>query len=432
MDKNTIKAVLDDWNFWQKPLRTGITRPLYVSKLTDFINTSQIVVITGPRRAGKSYVMRQMIAQLIKTGTAPTQTLMVNFEDPRWPALDTNLLETIYKTYLDFCSPNPKPYLFLDEIQEVTGWEKWVLTKHELGQAKLIISGSNAKLLSRELSTLLTGRHLTLEVFPLSFAEHAAFADAVTEPPTNPTRTLENILEFGSFPEVVTSTQKNEILLNYFHDILYKDIITRRGIRKQEDLKSLARFYMGQTASLITHNSTKKFLSLTTTTIEKFSGYFEEAYLIFFLKRFSFKTRNQEKSPRKLYIVDTGLANVVGFQQKRILGRLAENLVFLELLKKQNTPDQQDLFYWKDAQQNYEVDFIVRHGLKVTQAIQVCWQMDNPKTRERETRALWKVLDIFDLKTGVIITSDEEGHEKKKSRTIQITTLSKWCSEFHR
>ena len=173
MNKNEIIEILQDWNFWKRDLEAGIKRPIYLNKLKGFLKTGQIVTITGARRVGKSFLMRQLIRSLITVDR--NNILMVNFEDPRFTELDVRTLQRTYEVYLEFLNPKGEIFIFLDEVQEVSGWERWVRTIHELNKAKLVISGSNAKLLDKELSTLLTGRHIDLVVFPLSFKEYLAF-----------------------------------------------------------------------------------------------------------------------------------------------------------------------------------------------------------------------------------------------------------------
>ena len=222
MNKNEIIEILQDWNFWKKDLESGIERSTYLNKLKDFLETNQIVVITGARRAGKSFLMRQLINNLISDGVSRDNILMVNFEDPRFTELDTKTLQKIYEVYLEFLNPEGEIFIFLDEVQEVAGWEKWVRTIHELKKAKLVISGSNAKLLSTELSTLLTGRHIDLGVFPLSFKEYLIFngldlkdrLDFVSKR-VEIERLFIKYLEWGSFPEVVLSGEKKQLLLHY-------------------------------------------------------------------------------------------------------------------------------------------------------------------------------------------------------------------------
>ena len=432
MRKNEIFRLLDDWNLWKRELETGIMRSFYLDRLKRFSTTNQILVIKGARRSGKSFVMKQLAKKFISEGIKRENILIVNFEDPRFTELDTGSLQEIYETYLEFLRPTGKPFIFLDEIQEVKEWEKWVRMLHELGKAQIIVSGSNARLLSKELATLLTGRHLDIVVFPLSFKEYLLFNNVsikdrldVISKRIEIKGLLRTYLEFGSFPEVVLSEAKKEILLNYFEDIIHKDLINRFRIRKPEKLKSLAKFYLSNTSSLITFSSIEKFLGVSADTIEKFSGYLETAYLVFFLKRFSFKIKEQEKSPRKVYAIDMGLANTIGFRFSENVGRLAENLVFLELKRKQVINPEMELYYWKD-QHHREVDFVVKDGLRVKELIQVCWELSRSETRNREIRALLKTMEEFKLREALVITEDYEAEEKIKNKQIKFFPLWKW------
>lgn len=435
MDKNEVIKILEDWNPWRKEIETGRDRYFYLNKPISFLNDNQVVVITGPRRAGKSFLLRQLAKNLIGENISKNDILIVNFEDPGFTELNLKLLDTVYETYREFLKPIAKPYIFLDEVQEIEHWEKWVRMMHELNKARIVISGSNAKLLSKELATLLTGRHLDLIVFPLSFKEYLNFHQIPTENELDLiSRRIEikalfhSYLEFGSFPEVVLSQQKKDILLHYFEDILNKDLIRRFKIRKQEKLKSLAKFYLTNISSLTTFSSIEKYLQMSADTIEKFSGYFEQAYFIFFLKRFSYKLKEQEKSPRKVYAMDTGLANVIGFRFTQNYGRLAENVVFLELKRRQAANPDLEIYYWKD-QYHREVDFVIKEQFKVRQLIQVCWRFSEPKTKEREIKNLLKAMEEFKLKEGRILTEDDEGEETIKGKKIIYQPLWKWLLE---
>lgn len=432
MDKNEIITILEDWNFWKKPLETGIPRFFYLEKLKKLLLTEQIIVITGARRSGKSFIMKQLAEGLIKKGVNKNQVLIVNFEDPRFIELDPKVLWQIYETYLEFLNPKDTPYIFLDEIQEVKKWEKWVRTMQELKKANIILSGSNAKLLSRELATLLTGRHLDITVFPLSFKEFLNFngiylKDALdfVSKKIEIKRLMRDYLEFGSFPEVVLRKEKKEILLAYFEDILNKDLVKRYKIRKSEKLKALIKFYLSNPSSLITFSSLEKSLKISADTIEKFSNYFEAAYLTFFLKRFSFKVKEQEKSPRKIYTIDTGLVNTIGFRFSQNLGKLAENIVFLELKRKTLIHPYLEFYYWKN-ERHQEVDFVLKEKLKVNKLLQVCWNIEDKETRKREIESLIKAMKEFKLNEGLIITEDYEGKEEIKGKEIKFTPLWKW------
>lgn len=435
MDKNAILAILNDWNFWGNGPETGIKRGSYVERMGQLLSTGQIIAITGPRRAGKSFIIRQFARQLIEDGTPPQNTLIINFEDPRFESLDTDLLQKTYETYLAVHNPSGRPYIFLDEIQEVKNWEKWVMMMEELSKARIIVTGSNAKLLSTELSTLLTGRHVTMKVFPLSFGEVLSFSGIKTggeldliNRRVEIERLLEGYLEYGAFPKVVLSGGKREILLNYYDDIISKDIIQRFKIRKGEQLKSLARFYASNASSPITFNSAGKFLNISVATIEKFSSYFEEAYLFSFVKRFSPKVKEQEKSPRKVYPVDVGLAKAVGFSLVPNRGPTAEAVVFLELARRQAKNPLAEIYYWKDVQHK-EVDFALKNGPNVEELIQVSWDIARPDTKHREISALMKAMNELNLSEGTVITGELEAEEKKEGRTIKFVPLKKWLIE---
>lgn len=219
--------------------------------------------------------------------------------------------------------------------------------------------------------------------------------------------------------------KKSQILLNYFEDILNKDVIKRFKIRKIEQLNNLAKFYLSNISSLVTFSSLEKSLKFSADTIEKFSGYLEDAYILFFLKRSSFKIKEQQKSPRKVYAVDTGLANTIGFRFTQNLGRLAENLVFLELKRKEILQPQLELYYWKDVHHR-EVDFLIKKSLRVEELIQVCWDVTESRTKNREIRTLLKAMDEFRLKRGLVITEDFELEEDFNGKKIKYTPLWKW------
>jgi predicted AAA+ superfamily ATPase len=299
---------------------------------------------------------------------------------------------------------------------------------HERRKAKVVVSGSNAKLLSRELGTLLTGRHLDVTVYPLSFGEFLRFNNMSVkdERHANMRRVeirtlLRKYIEFGAFPEIGFSERKKELLLAYFEDLVTKDLLRRFRIRKENELRALARFYLSNVSCLTTFS-----------TVEKFAACFEQVYLIFFLKRFTFKLREQEKSPRKVYVIDTGLSNAVGFRFSENIGRLAENIVFLELKRLQASNPELELFYWKDIHHR-EVDFVLKQGQKVKSLIQVCWNIADFKTKDREIRSLLKAIGELNQENAVVVTEDYESVDKINGQSIHFVPLWKWllkpCTE---
>lgn len=432
MNKNELIKILNDWNFWKKDIETGVERDLYLRPLEQMLKSGQIMVITGARRSGKSFLMRQLAKKIVESGADKNQILIVNFEDPRFVDLNTDLLDQIFEVYQEFLQPKAKPYIFLDEVQEIAGWEKWARTMHELGKADIIISGSNAKLLSRELATVLTGRHLDLTVFPLSFKEFLNFKNIAVKDEFDLAgkdieikSLLREYLENGSFPKVAVSKEKEKILLAYFDDILNKDLIRRFRIRKGEKIKSLIKLYLSNISSPSTFSSAGKFLSISTDTVEKFSSYLESAYMIFFLKRFSYTVKEQEKSPRKVYAIDTGLANTIGFRFSGNWGKLAENIVFLHLKRKTIINSDFEIYYWKDARHN-EADFIVKEKAAIREIIQVCWNINDSKTEKREINSIIKAMENLKVENGLIITEDYEGEKTFENKKIRFIALRKW------
>lgn len=433
MNKNELLKILEDWNFWKEDLKIGFSRGIYLEMLEKRLSSEQIKVIIGARRSGKSYIMKQFASWLIeKKGVSKFNILIVNFEDPRFTNLDTKLLQEIFDVYQETYQPKGDLYVFLDEVQEVANWEKWVRIMQELGKANLILSGSNSKLLSGELATVLTGRHLDTAVMPLSFKEFLNFSGLEIKNKTEVVRNdgqlnilLNEYLKFGSFPLVVLGQDKENILLSYFDDIVNKDLIKRYRIRKVQEIKSLLKLYLSNIATPITFSSSGKFLNISPVSVERFSAYLEASYAVFFLKRFSFKVKEQEKSPRKVYAVDTGLANVIGFRFSENSGRFAENLVFLELKRRTYLNPWLEIYYWKSLEQE-EVDFLLKEENQVKQLLQVCWDVQDQNTKKREVKALLKAMKEFNLKEGLIITQDFEGVEVYEEKKIQYVTLRSW------
>ncbi|PIP16754.1 MAG: ATPase, partial [bacterium (Candidatus Ratteibacteria) CG23_combo_of_CG06-09_8_20_14_all_48_7] len=212
MDKNLILEILQDWNSWKKNMETGKERSAYLTNCLRLLESNIVLALIGIRRAGKSYLMRQVAKSLIDGNTPPENILIVNFEDPRFTEFYSDLLPEIYETYLEFLKPSVKPYILLDEIHNVPGWERWVRTIHELSRAKIIISGSTSKILSSELSSILTGRHLDLYVYPLDFGEFLSFRNIrlndqldILAKKVEIKTLFREYMEWGGFPEVILS-----------------------------------------------------------------------------------------------------------------------------------------------------------------------------------------------------------------------------------
>lgn len=437
MNKVEINVILEDWNFWRSPWEEGFFRPLYVEKMLSFADSGQVLVITGARRSGKSFLMKQVASALHRKGVEKKNILFINFEDPRWVKRDTVLLDEIVETYRENLQPGEKPYLFLDEIQEISGWERWVRTMHELNKATLIVSGSNAKLLGRELGTVLTGRHLDIVVYPLSFREFLEFKGMQSFSNLKDISVirgyLKEYLERGSFPALTFLREGIwDWFLSYYDDVLEKDLIKRFRIRKTEELKALLNFYMSNIGKLASFNAAAKFLKISPDTTEKFASYFEQAYLIFSMKRFSFGLKEQRKSSRKIYSIDTAFALAVGFRMNDDFGRVAENIVYLEYLRRKMSNPEFQLFYWKEEQSGRdgkEVDFVVKNRDGILEIVQVCMGNLTEDTKKRELRAIAKAAKKLVPKKIVVITDEYEGNEKYEYGNVIFVPLWKWLLE---
>lgn len=423
MEKLQILEILQDWNFWRKELDTGIKRNEYLNISIRNLKSNIVLCLSGVRRAGKSYLMRQLAKKLIEDNYGKENILMINFEDQRFMKFYPGLIEEIYQTYLEFLNPSKIPFIFLDEVHNIPDWERWVRTMHELGKAKIIVSDSSSKLLKGEFSTLLTGRHLDVTVFPLSFKEFLYFKGININSPLDIVskkieikRFLKEYTEMGGFPEISFSEEKKRLLMSYFEDIITKDIEKRYHIKKTEVLSSLARFYLSNISKPITFNSVRKFLNTSTVTVEKFSSYLEETNLIFFLKKFSFLVKEQEKSAKKVYSIDPGISNSTGFRFTENFGRLMENIVAVELERRKMFNPEIEIYYFKENEK--EIDFLIKAGLNVDGLIQVCKEINDYNVKNRELKILIKGMKKFKINNSVIITEDYEAQEKIGSKRI--------------
>ncbi len=431
LDEQIIE-VLHSWNFWEKDIETGIIRDSE-KKASALLNikSNKILTITGPRRCGKTYLARQIVKKTIKTPKDRKNTLIINFEEPAfYRNLNLEYLTKLYAAYKNIVAPTKRPTIVLDEIQEIPGWEKFARSLQEKNEAKIIITGSSAKLLSSELSTLLTGRTLKISLFPFSFKEILNYKKinyidkfTIATKATELKNTAKQHLKFGGYPEIVIEKNdeiKKMILKNIYTDIIYKDAVKRYNIKNISKFESLARYYLANISSPITYNKISRFLNLPVKTVEIYSKYLETTNILFFIKRFSYSPKVQDNSPRKVYAIDNGLAQVSGFRFMENLGKFAENLVAVNLLMAGK-----EIYYWKDSSEK-EVDFLIRQDNTIKQLIQVSYNIDDPKTKERELRALLKASEHTKCTNLLIITWDYENTETIGKKTIKYIPLWKW------
>jgi uncharacterized protein len=391
----------------------------YVERDFDIGRASHdlIKVVLGPRRAGKSFFAMHLVQRLGRFG-------YVNFDDERLTDVKDHdgLL-----TALDSIYGQPK-HLLLDEVQNVPRWELLVNRLQRQGYY-LTVTGSNAHLLSSELATHLTGRHLPIVLFPFSFAEYLR---SINLEMTDSEKYQEFLayVEKGGYPEpLMKGIPHSEYLTTLLRSILYKDIVVRHRIRTPQGLDDITAQLMANTAQQYSLNALTKMTGLKSVhTVQKYLRHIEEAFLLFSLRRFSFKVRDQLQSNRKVYCTDNGLLNSTSFSFSANTGKLYENAVAVAL-RKQEMQGALEFFYWQSAQQE-EVDFVIKKGTKITQLIQVCYSLEDPKTKSREIRALLKASADLGCKDLLILTDSAEGEEVTSwygtERAVRYAPVWKW------
>lgn len=375
-----------------------------------------INVITGIRRSGKSTLAHLLFRE--------KDYCYINFDDERLYGLEPSelngVLESFYQLY------DTVEYIILDEPQNVEGWELFV---NRLGRSKkLIISGSNANLLSEELATHLTGRYIDYTLYPFSFREYLKYMDFKpdfyhTKSIAKTKNHLSDYIESGGFPEALKGGKR--FLLRLYEDIITKDILARYKIKYIKALKKLGKFALSNFSSLISYNSLRKFLNVRSVhTVINYTGFFENVYLIFLVEKFSYSIKDRSKAPKKLYLVDTGIANL-GFRFSEDKGKFIENLVAIELMREKVKNPLLEIYYWR-SYSGKEVDFVLKEGNKVRSLIQVSYDPTVFKTREREISALLKASDELKCKNLVIINWDYEEVDKVNGKEIHLLPLWKW------
>lgn len=430
MNHEEIISILSSWNYWGSGLDHGIERQYKRSLLDLLEGVNKIISVSGVRRAGKSYILRQ-IAKDVSEELGEKNVLYVNFEEVGFDeSLDQYFLNKIYHAFLEIVKPEKKPYIILDEIQEVNGWEKFVRSIHEKDEAKIIVTGSSAKLMSEELATLLSGRDVRLEIFPLSFPEFLRFKGKevknklnLLKRKTDILRELREYLQLGGYPEVVleeNEVKKIKILKRYYDTIILKDVERRFGLRNPMKLEALARFYISNTASSITYRSVSRALDIPIKTVERYSKHLESSCMMFFIKKFSFSVPEQENSPRKIYSIDNGLITSKGFNFSKDHGKYLENFVAVELSRTRT-----DIYYYRSTSGN-EVDFIIKKGTRVIEMIQVCFDPTSGTTEEREIKALLLASKELKCNNSLVITWDHEEEKEVKGKNIRFVPLWKW------
>ena len=389
------------------------------SKDTELMLSNHLIkLITGPRRVGKS---TQALLMLRNKNFA-----YLNFDSqPLLEAWDANLVIRI----LDDVYPGYE-YLLLDEVQNLDAWDLWVSELYRQGK-NLIITGSNAKMLSSEMATVLTGKYLQVEMLPFSLEEFFDWnkldlRGLKPEQQTDASVLMDDYMRNGGYPEVVASRRLTRSYLDtLFDSIVWKDVAKRHNVRNITDLNNLAMYLVSNFCNPVSANALMDELGFSSVnTTKKYMDYLHEPYLFYYLSRYNNKLKLMQKAAKKVYVVDNGFVAAKAFSLSDNVGRLIENQVFIELIRRGYDTDK-TMFYYR-SRNDKEVDFVLRRGTKIERLVQVCYDMSNSKTEKREVDGLIESAGELNCNNLVIVTNDEERTIEKNGYKIAVVPVSKF------
>ena len=427
MNTEILKKIIAEW------LGEKVFPPLMKRDAPDLVleQASEIIAVAGPRRAGKTCYMYQLIQDLTGQGNWNREDILfIDFEDYRltdFTAADTDILLAAFHQV----TGKAPTFLFFDEIQRLTGWSRVLRTLHNQNRYRIVVTGSNAGLLEREIATELRGRCRNILILPFSFPEFLRFHGIPHDERTllTPARgqvlkAFEQYLKEGGFPEVVKKenvSEKRELLQTYYRTIFYRDILERYNIKAKTVLEAIMRYSLNTFSDLFSISMFEKELKRhhlpgSKQTISNYLGYLQEAFFVIAHDKFSYSPRQRIMNPKKVYLLDTGFSMLsTDFSENR--GKLLENVVAVEMFRRGA-----ECFYYKGRR---ECDFIVKRGTKPEAAIQVCWGL-TPKNEAREFRGLREAMKAFAIEEGFILTNDEERELTFEDARIQIMPVWKW------
>ena len=431
---NGIGATLAlEWS--RRKLPAMVSRDLDLAEYAD-MSPNKVIAVSGFRRVGKTCSLLLLAQGLLKTQTRE-EVVYLNFEDERVP-LRTETLTGLLPA-LGQANARPPRFLLLDEIQAVPDWSRWVRRVHDTEDIRLFVSGSSSKMSAAEIPTELRGRFLLVKMFPLSFPEFLRFRNVaidrkalehVADEKALLLRALDEYLRWGGLPEIVLADRERrvEIAQSYYQTVVRRDIVERSHIRNDEAMKALLRLLLSSTTYTVTklHNTLRSLnYAVGNTTLHRYLASIEGSYFMFSLTAFSPSVRNELQHPRKAYFIDNIFTTVLSTRLSHSTGRLYENLVAVELLRRAARRPGVELHYWKNSLHE-EVDFVVRNGTRVEQLIQVCSDLTDPDTRKRELRALLKAGRELRCSRLLVVNEDRDAVENVKGRRVVFTPLWKW------
>ena len=382
------------------------------------LNSRLIKLITGPRRVGKS---TQALLMLRDKNFA-----YLNFDNysllNAWNSeLVMHMLDDVYPGY---------EYILLDEVQNLDGWDLWVSELYRLGK-NLVITGSNARMLSSEMATVLTGKYIQVEMLPFSLKEFFDWNKLdlhmlKPEDITNSFVLTDDYLRNGGYPEVVASRQLTRSYLDtLFDSIIWKDVAKRHNVRNVTDLNNLAIYLVSNFCNPVSANDLTTELGFSSVnTTKKYMDYLHEPYLFYYLSRYNNKLTLMKKAPRKVYVVDNGFVASKAFSMSDNLGRLLENQVFIELVRR-GYDVERTMFYYR-SRNDKEVDFVLRKGAHIERLVQVCYDMRNPKTEKREVDSIVECAGELKCDNLVIVTNNDKRTIEKDGYKIDVVPISEF------
>lgn len=426
MPIQTLEQAINEQNtHWdKKPYDHNILR-IHNEDTLNELNLDEMQIITGIRRCGKSTLLQTIINHLM-TNHDPKSLLYINFDDPNYHEV-CNDAAALYNviTAAEKLSSTRVEYLFLDEVQNVEAWEKYVKSMYDSKRfKKIIITGSNADLLNSDYASLLTGRYIETRLYPMSYKEilmNNGITDRLQLVEQKPfcLRLLDDMMQFGGFPrihQIESEQQRRKVLKSYYETILLKDCIKNHKVRDTKTMMNLAHYLITNTTTRYSYNSLSKAIESNENTVQKFIQIFENAYFLSELKQFSYSLKKQIRLEKKIYCTDNGLITATTFKFFDSVGKLLENLVYTELRK----TSEKEIFFLNE---NSECDFIL-HDMNNPKAIQVCHTL-NHENKKRELNGLLTVMNEFLIPEGFIITYDQE---EVISNNIQVIPFWKFFS----
>lgn len=396
-----IKEVFQYQKEYFEKLSIGTPRNLLNKvDLTDY----HIKIVTGIRRCGKSTLLMQLLNKI-------NYFNFLSFEDPRLSQFEVN---DFFKLERIFQADNDSEVYFFDEIQNIEGWERFIRILHDK-KIRVVLSGFNASLLSKELGTSLTGRQITYELFPFSYSEYLTHRNK-----DQGISSFEEFLEFGGFPEYLNSNNRN-VLIQLFNDLIYRDIIVRHGLRNAKVVRDLGIYLATNIGKEFSFNNLAKTFELgSVNTVLSYISFFEDAYLFFTVPRFSYSLKQQAKNQKKIYGIDSGLISNLSLSFSKDKGRLLENMVFIELKRRTK-----DIFYFRNKG---ECDFVVSKNQKIENLIQVCYEL-NSDNLQRELNGLLEAMDELNINSGLILTMNQDDQITQNNKNIIVKPVWKWMLE---